>query len=102
MREVNLEGYKYLGVLQLGSIMNIETKEKVKSKYIRRVKKLLRSQLNEGNVIARMSASGVGIIRYGAEVLDRKKEELKSIDRKTKKLVTMNRSVHLRGSVGRL
>ena len=28
MREVNLDGYKYLGVLQLDSIMNRETKEK--------------------------------------------------------------------------
>ena len=30
MREVNLDGYKYLGVLQLDSIMNKEMKEKVK------------------------------------------------------------------------
>ena len=42
MREVNLEGYKYLGVLQLDSIMNREMKEKVKSEYIRRVKNLLK------------------------------------------------------------
>ena len=56
MREVNLDGYKYLGVLQLDSIINRETKEKMKSEYIRRVKKLLRSQLNVGNVIAGMNA----------------------------------------------
>ena len=43
MREVNLDEYKYLGVLQLDSIMNREMKEKVKSEYIRRVKKLLGS-----------------------------------------------------------
>ena len=70
MREVNLAGYKYLGVLQLDSIMNREMKEKVKSENIRRVKKLLRSQLNGGNVIAGMNAWAVGIIRYGAGVLD--------------------------------
>ena len=38
MREVNLDKYKYLRVLQLDSIVNREKKEKVKSKYIRRVK----------------------------------------------------------------
>ena len=54
MREVKLDGYKYLGVLQLDSIMYSEMKENVRSEYIRRVKKLLRSQLNRGNVIARM------------------------------------------------
>ena len=70
MREVNLDGYKYLGVLQLDSIMNREMKEKVKSEYIRRVKKLLRSQLNGGNVIAGMNTWAVGITRYGAGVLD--------------------------------
>ena len=54
MREVKLDGYKYLGVLQLDSIMYSEMKENVRSEYIRRVKRLLRSQLNRGNVIARM------------------------------------------------
>ena len=43
MRQVNLDGYRYLGVLQLDSIVNKEMKEKVKSKYIRRTEKLLRS-----------------------------------------------------------
>ena len=68
MREVNLDGYKHLRVSQLDSIMNREIKEKVKSKYIRRVKKLLRLQLNGGNVITGMIAWAVGIFRYG--VLD--------------------------------
>ena len=79
MREVNLDGYKYLGVLQLDSylrvlqldsIVNREKKEKVKIEYIRRIKKLLRSQLNGGNIITGMNAWAVGIIRYGAGALD--------------------------------
>ena len=77
-------------------------KEKVKSKYIRRVKKLLRSQLNGVNVIAGMNAWAVGIIRYGAGVLDCTKEELKSIDIKTRKLTTMNGSLDPGGNVSRL
>ena len=55
MREVNVDGYTYLAVLQLDSIMNREMKQKVKSEYIKRVKTLLRSQLNGGNVIAGMN-----------------------------------------------
>ena len=55
-------------------------KEKVKSEYIRGVKKLVRSELNGGNVIAGMNAWAMGIIRYGAGVLDWTKEGLKSID----------------------
>ena len=49
--------------------MNREIKEKAESEYIRRVKKLLRSQLNGANVIAGINAFLVGIIRYGAGVL---------------------------------
>ena len=60
--------------------------EKTKSEYIRRVKRLLRSQLNGGNVMAWMNAWTVGVIRYVAEVLHWKKEELKSIDIKSKKV----------------
>ena len=44
----------------------------------------------------------MGIIRHGAGVLDWRKEELKSIDIKTRKLMTMNDNLHPRGKVGRL
>ena len=43
----------------------------------------------------------MGIIRYEAGVLDWTNEELKSIDIKTRKLMTMNGSLHPRGNVGR-
>ena len=102
MREVNLDECKYLGVLQLDFIINREIKEKVKSKCIRRVKKLLRSHLNGENVTTVMKARAVGIIRYEAGVLDWTEEELKSIDIRTRKLMTMNGSLHSRGNVGRL
>ena len=69
--------------------MNREMNKKVKSEYIRRVKKLLRLQLNGGNVIAGMNAWAVGIIRYGADI-------------KTRKQMTMNGSLYPRGNVGRL
>ena len=62
----DLEGYKYLGMLQLDSIMKIEMKDEVKSEYIRRVKKFLRSKLNGRNVTAGMNAWKISIIKYGA------------------------------------
>ena len=56
------------------------------------------SQLNGGNVIAII----MSIIRYRAGGLDWTKEELKSIDIKTRKLMTMNGILRLRGNVDRL
>ena len=49
-----------------------------------------------------MNAWAVGITRYGAGVLHWTKEELKSIDIETRKLMIMNVSLHPRRNVGRL
>ena len=57
--------------------------------------------MNGGNAIAGMNAWTVGIIRYGAGVLDWMKEELKTIDVKTRKSMTINGSLHWRENVGR-
>ena len=81
--------------------MNREVNEKVKSKYNIRVKKLLRSQLNGGNAMAGMNAWSVGIIRYGSGVL-KNDRRIEIIDIKTRKLMTMNGSLHPRRNVGRL
>ena len=43
----------------------------------------------------------MGIIRYGAGVLHRRKEELKTIYIETRNLMTMNGSLHSRGNAGR-
>ena len=48
-----------------------------------------------------MNAWTVDIVRYGAGVLAWRKEELKTIDIRTRKLMIMNGSLHSRGNVGR-
>ena len=58
--------------------------------------------MNGGKVIAGMNALAVGISRYGVGVLDWSKEELKSIDIKTRTFMTINESLYRRGKVGRL
>ena len=52
MKEVDQEGYKYLGVLQLDKTMNKEMKENIGNEYIRRVKLICKSNLNAGNFIS--------------------------------------------------
>ena len=86
-------------MLQLDSIMNKEMKEKSEKRIHQKIKSLLWSQRNGGNFIAGMNAWTMGIIRYGAGVLDCIKKELKSIDIK---LMPMNGSLHPRGNDSRL
>ena len=44
-------GYKYLGILQADQIRYTKMKEKVKAEYLRRVCKILETNLNDGNII---------------------------------------------------
>ena len=48
-----------------------------------------------------INARAVSIIRYGAGIVEQKENELEAIDRKSRKLLTMNRRVHPRTYVDR-
>ena len=102
MKDLGDEGYKYLGVLEASEIKTKEMKEKVRSEYTRRVKLLLESKLNGGNVIKAINTWAVAVLRYSGGILDWTQDELKCIDRKTRKLMTINRALHPRANVARL
>ena len=67
IREIEEEGYKYLGILQLDQTLNTKMKGKITSEYIRRVKKLCRSKLNGENLIDGINTWAVGVVRYSAD-----------------------------------
>ena len=49
-----------------------------------------------------MNVRAVAVLRYSGKNLDRTKEELENIGRKTCKIVTINRALHLRANEARL
>ena len=102
MKDVDEEGYKYLGVLQKDSLMSAEMKTKVKSEYFRRLSLLLKSELNAGNVVQGINSWAIGIVRYTAGVLDWGKTELKAMDVKTRKTLTLHGAFHRNSDVDRL
>ena len=83
-------------------IKHLEMKELVRKEYFRRVKKILKSKLNGGNTIKAINSRAVSIIRYGAGIVDWTKEELQEMDRKTRKLLTINRALYPQADVNRL
>ena len=89
------KGYKYLGILEAGDIMHIEVKDKIKKEYYRRVRQLILSNLNGGNTIRAINSQSVSLVRYSAGILKWTKDELKAMDRKTRKIMTMNRLYRL-------
>ena len=102
MKELDENGYKYLGVLEGADIMNREMKKKVKKEYLRRVKLVAKSRLYAGNLIKGINAWAVSVVRYSAGVLNWTKKELKGMDVRTRKLLTMFGVFHMKSNMDRL
>ena len=89
-------------MLQQDSFLCKEMKKKVKEEYFRRLVCLLKSQLYAGNLIAGINAWAIGVVRYSAGVLGWGKVELKKMDTKTRRIMTMHGAFHRKSNVGRL
>ncbi|KXJ19770.1 hypothetical protein AC249_AIPGENE21527 [Exaiptasia diaphana] len=82
--------------------MQKEMKQKVRDEYLRRVKLVAKSKLYGGNLIKAINAWAVSVVRYSAGILDWSDRELKEMDVKTRKRLTMFGTFHKKGSVPRL
>ena len=66
----------------------------VSKRYIRRVRKVLKSKLNGGNLVRGVNTWVVSLLRYSAAFVSWRKSELQAIDRKTRKLFTIYGALH--------
>ena len=66
-----------------------------------RIRKILKGSLHAGIMILAINLRAVSIIRYGAGI-DLRKNEIEAIDRKTRKLLMICRSLHPRSDIDRL
>ena len=78
-----------------------QMKERPRKEFKRRVKKILKSKLNGGNVITAINTQAVLTMRYGAPFVDWRKDELKEIDRDTRMMMNMYGALHPRDSLAR-
>ena len=58
--------------------------------YYRKVRQLTSSKWNGGTTITAINSQAVSLVRYNVEILKWTKDELKVMDRKTRKFMTMN------------
>ena len=96
------EIYKYLGILEADKFLEEKMKLNVSKEYIRRLRKLLKSKLNCGNLVCGVNAWAVSLLRYSVAFVRQRKSELQTIDRKTRKLLTIYGALHPKSDVGRL
>ena len=102
MKEVEKQGYTYLGIVELDKINQNERKEKTTNEYKQRLQLVLRSKLNRKNKITAINARAVAAFRYGVGILQWKKSDLKDADRKSRKTMTMYGALHPMSDVDRL
>ena len=96
------ETYKCLGILEADTIKQVEMKDKIQKEYLRRTRKLLETKLNSGNLIKGINTWAVPIVRYSGPFLKWTTDELKQMDQRTRKLMTMYKALHPRDNVDRL
>ena len=77
-------------------------KDKIQNEYYKRVRQLTSSKLNCGNIIRAINSWAVSLVRYSAGILKWTKDELKVMDRKTRKIMAMNRMYHSQSDTDRL
>ena len=94
MKEVDENGYTYLGILELDEIKEHEMKIKVTAEYKRRLRLILKSKWNGKNKIQAINAWEVAMLKYRAGIINWKIDELKKMDRRTRKTLTMYGILH--------
>ena len=60
------ESYKYLGILEADESLEEKTKLNFSKEYIRRIRKVLKSKLNDGNLVRGVDTWAVSLLRYSA------------------------------------
>ena len=96
------ETYKYLGILEADTIKQVEMKEKIKKEYLRKIRKLLDTKLCNRNLIKGINTRAVPLVRYSGPFLKWTKEELKQMDQRTRKVMTMHKALYPRDDIDRL
>ena len=96
------EPYKYLGILEVDTIKQMKMKDKIRKEYLRRTRKLIETKLPSRNLIKGINTWAVPLVRYSGPFLKWTRDELKQMDQRTRKLMTMHKALHPRDDVDRL
>ena len=78
MKNIDESGYRYLGILEADGVKHEEMEDQIKKEYIRRVRNMLKSKLNGGNIILVINSKAVTIVRYRAGIISWTKMKLET------------------------
>ena len=93
------ESYKYLGILEADKLLEEKMNLNLSKEYIRRLRKVLKSKLNGGNLVRGVNTWAVSLLRYSAAFASWMKMELQAIDWK---MFTIYGALHPKSDLDRL
>ena len=96
------ENYKYLGVTEGNRIQHFSMREKIWKECFRRVRSILRNGLNLRNRIDAINSLALPVVTYSFTIINWSLTEIKKVDTKIRKLLTMYRMHHPKSDVNRL
>ena len=93
------ENETYLGILEADTIKQVEMKNKIQKEYLRWTRKLLETKLKSRNLIKGINIWAVSLVRYSGPFLKWTRDELRQMDQRIRKLMTMHKALHPRDDV---
>ena len=96
------ETYKDLGMEEGEGVQHQKIKVKIRKEYKRRIKLVLKSELNARNKIAAINTLAVPVIIYNYGVIYWKLDELHDVDRMTRKQLCMKQMLAMKADVNRI
>jgi hypothetical protein len=94
--------YKYLGFEEMEGVQHQQMKDRLKQEYNRRLRMILKSELNARNKITAIGALAVPVLWHSFGVINWRLEEIKQIDRKSRKMLTVYKMHHPKADIYRL
>jgi len=94
--------YRYLGIEESEGIQHQQMKERLKQEYSRRLRMILKCELNARNEITAIGALAVPVLRYSFDTINWRTEEIKKIDRITRKMLTIYKMHRPKADIDRL
>ena len=86
--------YKYLGIEENAHIEHKMMRKKVFSEYIRRLKKICKSQLTIRNKVRAIDQLAVSVVSYGFDIVDWPQKNLNALDIKTRQMLTYYKMIY--------
>jgi hypothetical protein len=81
---------KYLAMEESYDIEHNNVKERLKKEYLRRLRLVLVTELSAKNKIQATGTLAVSVLTYSFGIINWRQEELRKLDRKTRKLLTIH------------